>query len=103
MIAHVLSAPRRGEEELIAEARRERGAEAVLMLASDGPARVMNELNRKEPPSREARLGMIAWRPRSSEGAAIARGAAVLAAVSGGPDSTVPAPRACRAPRDAWR
>ena len=50
VIAHVLGAPRRGEEELVASAV-DRAAGAVLMLLTDGPMRVMNEVNRKEPPS----------------------------------------------------
>jgi PTH1 family peptidyl-tRNA hydrolase len=50
VIAHVLSSPRRHEEDLIASAV-ERAAHAALMLLTDGPARVMNEVNRKEPPS----------------------------------------------------
>ena len=40
----------RGEEELIAEAV-EKAARAVLLLLTEGPARVMNEVNRREPPS----------------------------------------------------
>jgi PTH1 family peptidyl-tRNA hydrolase len=48
--SHVLSAPRRQEEEQIAEAV-ENAARAVLLLVSEGPERVMNHFNRKEPPS----------------------------------------------------
>jgi PTH1 family peptidyl-tRNA hydrolase len=50
VIAHVLGSPRRHEEELIASAV-EKAAGAALMLLTEGPARVMNEVNRKEPPS----------------------------------------------------
>jgi peptidyl-tRNA hydrolase len=46
----VLSAPSRAEEELLSGAV-ERGAQAVLTLVVDGPEKVMNEVNRKEPPS----------------------------------------------------
>ena len=49
VIQHVLSRPPVGEEE---EFRRgvEKAVEAILLLLSEGPARVMNEHNRKEPP-----------------------------------------------------
>jgi peptidyl-tRNA hydrolase, PTH1 family len=50
VIGHVLGAPTKEEEELI-DAAVERAAQAVLMLVSDGPTRVMNDLNRREPPS----------------------------------------------------
>jgi peptidyl-tRNA hydrolase, PTH1 family len=50
VIAHVLSAPRRGEEELVSQAV-DRAARAVQVLLVDGPTRVMNEINRKEPAS----------------------------------------------------
>jgi PTH1 family peptidyl-tRNA hydrolase len=50
VIDHVLGPPRRHEEDLIASAV-EKAAEAALMLLTDGPARVMNAVNRKEPPS----------------------------------------------------
>jgi len=50
VIDHVLGPPRRNEEELIASAV-EKAAQAALMLLTDGPARAMNEVNRKEPPS----------------------------------------------------
>jgi PTH1 family peptidyl-tRNA hydrolase len=50
VIAHVLGSPRRHEEELIASAV-EKAAQAALLLLTEGPARVMNEVNRKEPPS----------------------------------------------------
>jgi peptidyl-tRNA hydrolase, PTH1 family len=49
VVAHVLSTPRRAEEEQIADAV-ENACRAVLMLALDGPAKVMNLFNRKEPP-----------------------------------------------------
>jgi peptidyl-tRNA hydrolase, PTH1 family len=47
VIDHVLGAPHRREEERIAAAV-EKAAQAALMLLTDGPARVMNEVNRKE-------------------------------------------------------
>ena len=50
VVGHVLSAPSRAEEELLSGAV-ERGAEAVLTLLVDGPQKVMNEVNRREPPS----------------------------------------------------
>jgi len=50
VIGHVLSAPPRAEEELLSDAV-ERGAQAVLTLVAEGPQKVMNEVNRKEPPS----------------------------------------------------
>jgi peptidyl-tRNA hydrolase, PTH1 family len=50
VIGHVLGAPSRSEEELLSAAV-ERGVEAVLTLAVDGPETVMNRVNRKEPPS----------------------------------------------------
>jgi PTH1 family peptidyl-tRNA hydrolase len=50
VIAHVLGSPRRDEEERIASAV-ERAAHAALLLLTDSPGRVMNEVNRKEPPS----------------------------------------------------
>ncbi|MGO9308496.1 MAG: aminoacyl-tRNA hydrolase [Spirochaetia bacterium] len=50
VVGHVLSAPPRGEEELL-DAAVERAARAVLILLSEGPVKVMNELNRKEPAS----------------------------------------------------
>jgi PTH1 family peptidyl-tRNA hydrolase len=48
VVSHVLSAPRHNEEEQIAEAV-ENASRAVLLLVSEGPARVMNAFNRKEP------------------------------------------------------
>jgi PTH1 family peptidyl-tRNA hydrolase len=50
VVGHVLGAPPREEEELLGSAVA-RAAEAVLSLAADGPVKVMNEVNRKEPPS----------------------------------------------------
>jgi len=50
VIDHVLGSPRPHEEDLIASAV-QNAARAALMLLTDGPARVMNEVNRKEPPS----------------------------------------------------
>ena len=50
VIDHVLGSPRRHEEDLIARAI-EKAAQAALVLLTDGPSRVMNEVNRKEPPS----------------------------------------------------
>lgn len=50
VIAHVLSAPRKDEKELISQTV-EQAADAVLLLLTDGPTRVMNGVNRKEPPS----------------------------------------------------
>jgi len=50
VVGHVLSVPSRAEEELI-DAAVQRAAEAVLVLVSEGPTRVMNDVNRREPPS----------------------------------------------------
>ena len=50
VVDHVLGSPRRNEEEHIARAV-QKAAGAVLMLLTEGPAQVMNEVNRKEPPS----------------------------------------------------
>ena len=50
VIGHVLGAPRRHEEESISGAV-QKAAGAVLLLLAEGPARVMNEVNRKEPAS----------------------------------------------------
>jgi PTH1 family peptidyl-tRNA hydrolase len=50
VVGHVLSAPARVEEDLL-NAAVERAARAVLILVTDGPDRLMNEVNRKEPPS----------------------------------------------------
>ncbi|HVO37609.1 MAG TPA: aminoacyl-tRNA hydrolase [Spirochaetia bacterium] len=50
VVGHVLTAPRRGEAALVEEAV-VRAADAVQLLLTDGPRKVMNEFNRKEPPS----------------------------------------------------
>jgi len=50
VIGHVLGAPTRSEEELLSGAV-ERSAQAVLSLVAEGAQKVMNEVNRKEPPS----------------------------------------------------
>jgi PTH1 family peptidyl-tRNA hydrolase len=50
VVDYVLDAPR-GDEAAIVEAAVRRAADAVLLLLSDGPARVMNDYNRREPPS----------------------------------------------------
>jgi PTH1 family peptidyl-tRNA hydrolase len=49
VVGHVLSAPSRAEEDLLRDAV-ERAVNAVLILLSEGPAKVMNEFNKKEPP-----------------------------------------------------
>jgi peptidyl-tRNA hydrolase, PTH1 family len=50
VIGHVLGAPSREEEDLL-DAAVQRAADAVLTLVTDGPTKVMNEVNRKEPAS----------------------------------------------------
>jgi PTH1 family peptidyl-tRNA hydrolase len=50
VIAHVLGAPRSVEEDLIGQAI-EKAAASVLRLVVEGPVGIMNEINRKEPPS----------------------------------------------------
>jgi PTH1 family peptidyl-tRNA hydrolase len=50
VVGHVLSAPTKEEEDLI-DAAVERAARAVLVLLVEGPEKVMNEVNRKEPSS----------------------------------------------------
>jgi PTH1 family peptidyl-tRNA hydrolase len=50
VVGHVLGAPTRAEQERLSEAL-ERAAQAVLLLVTDGPTRVMNEINRRQPPS----------------------------------------------------
>lgn len=50
VVGHVLSAPSKAEVELI-DGAVERAAQAVLMLVTEGPTRVMNDINRREPPS----------------------------------------------------
>jgi PTH1 family peptidyl-tRNA hydrolase len=49
VIPYVLSRPLAVEEEEFGRGV-EKAVEAVFLLLSDGPARVMNEHNRKEPP-----------------------------------------------------
>ena len=49
VIAHVLGAPRSAEENLMGQAI-DQAVRSVLQLAMEGPARVMNEINRREPP-----------------------------------------------------
>lgn len=56
VVGHVLGAPSREEEALLRDTV-DRAAQAVLTLVTDGPVRVMNEFNRREPPAPE--------RPRS--------------------------------------
>lgn len=46
VVAHVLTAPKRADEEALREAV-EKAAVAVLLLVTDGATRVMNEVNRK--------------------------------------------------------
>jgi PTH1 family peptidyl-tRNA hydrolase len=50
VVDYVLDAPRGDEEPLVSDAVR-RAADAVLLLATEGPARVMNEYNRRESPA----------------------------------------------------
>ncbi len=50
VVEYVLGEPR-GEDAGLLEAAVSKAADAVLTLATSGPERVMNELNRKEPPS----------------------------------------------------
>ncbi len=50
VVAHVLGSPKSADGELI-DAAVERAARAVLMLLTRPPAIVMNEVNRREPPS----------------------------------------------------
>lgn len=50
VVAYVLSEPSGDEEALLAAAVR-RAADAVLLFLAEGPARVMNEYNRREPPA----------------------------------------------------
>jgi PTH1 family peptidyl-tRNA hydrolase len=49
IIAHVLTAPRKGEDDAVGQAV-QKAADAVLLYLADGPTRVMNEVNRKGPP-----------------------------------------------------
>jgi len=50
VIGHVLTAPRRDEAALLADGV-EKAAQAVLALVEEGPEKVMNAFNRKEPAS----------------------------------------------------
>jgi PTH1 family peptidyl-tRNA hydrolase len=50
VVEYVLDEPRGDEVPLIEQAV-ERAADAVLRLAAEGPSRVMNEYNRREPPA----------------------------------------------------
>jgi PTH1 family peptidyl-tRNA hydrolase len=50
VVDYVLDAPR-GEEEALVEQAIGRAADAVLLLLREGPARVMNDYNRREPPA----------------------------------------------------
>ena len=54
VVGHVLGAPSRSDEALIDEAL-EKAAQAVLTLVTEGPVKVMNSVNRREPPSPSAR------------------------------------------------
>ncbi|MCX7029932.1 MAG: aminoacyl-tRNA hydrolase [Spirochaetes bacterium] len=50
VVEYVLDEPRADEEPLVAGAV-QRAADAVLLLLAEGPERVMNEYNRREPPA----------------------------------------------------
>jgi PTH1 family peptidyl-tRNA hydrolase len=50
VVEYVLDDPRGDEETLVAGAV-QRAADAVLLLLAEGPYRVMNEYNRREPPA----------------------------------------------------
>lgn len=50
VVRYVLSEPSADESRLLSEAI-EKAADAVLVLAAEGPARAMNEYNRREPPA----------------------------------------------------
>ena len=50
VVGHVLSAPSRAEEDMLGAAV-EQAVQAVLILVSEGPGKVMNEFNKKEPAS----------------------------------------------------
>jgi PTH1 family peptidyl-tRNA hydrolase len=54
VVGHVLGAPDREDEARIGEAV-ERAARAVLTLVTGGALKVMNEVNRREPPAAEGR------------------------------------------------
>jgi PTH1 family peptidyl-tRNA hydrolase len=50
VVDYVLDEPRGDEASLVAEAVR-RAADAVLLLLAEGPSKVMNAYNRREPPA----------------------------------------------------
>jgi peptidyl-tRNA hydrolase, PTH1 family len=50
VVEYVLDEPRGDEARLVADAV-ERAADAVLLFLVEGPSRVMNEYNRREPPA----------------------------------------------------
>jgi PTH1 family peptidyl-tRNA hydrolase len=50
VVEYVLGEPRGDEDPLVAGAV-QRAADAVLLLLAEGPSRVMNEFNRREPPA----------------------------------------------------
>jgi len=52
VVGHVLGSLSRQEEAVISDAV-DRAATAVLTLVAEGPVKVMNEVNRREPPSPE--------------------------------------------------
>jgi peptidyl-tRNA hydrolase, PTH1 family len=54
VVGHVLGAPSSTDERLIDDAVR-KAAQSVLTLVTDGPAKVMNAVNRREPASPAAR------------------------------------------------
>jgi len=62
VVGHVLGSPSSTDEKLIDEAL-QKAAQAVITLVTDGPVKVMNSVNRREPPSpppREAAPGRSA-------------------------------------------
>jgi PTH1 family peptidyl-tRNA hydrolase len=50
VVGHVLSAPSRTDEDLLGMAV-EQAAQAALLLLTEDPSRIMNDFNRREPPS----------------------------------------------------
>ena len=50
VVDYVLDAPR-GDEAPLVDVAVQRAADAVLLLLREGPARVMNDYNRREPPA----------------------------------------------------